>query len=109
MPVSNVVPLEPERDEFGQCPPTCLWETMKAYSEARKNRDYSPSQAWPVLLKGFRPLSQPVAVERQDQRLKIPARIVGSCVNKDLTGARLERPIPFSPQSQTSVPLFEEI
>lgn len=84
MSVSNVMPLEPERDEFGQYLPTCLWETSKVYSEARKIRE-CPLQAWPVLLKGFHPLFQPVAVERLDQRLKIPARIMGSCVNKDLT------------------------
>jgi len=82
---------------------------MEACSEAGKRRDSSPSQAWPVFLKDFHPLSQPVAVERSDHPLKILARIVGSCVNKGLIGAGLDRSIPFLPQFEASVPLFEGI
>ena len=69
--VLNVTPLEPGRDGFEQCPPAYLLETTKACS-AHNNQGYSPSQAWPELQKGFRPLSQPFSGEKQDQLLKIP-------------------------------------
>lgn len=101
---SSEVLLEPERDDFGQCPVTCPYYAKKACSPY-KNLDYFPSPAWLLSQQDFYRLSPPFCEERQAQKLKFPERTKGSFVNIDRTGG-LET-ILSSPQSGDSLPLSD--